>query len=290
MCQEASKRIVIMTIDDGGDTSAFQSISEIVIKYGIDATNVKIPKGGVSDQQLHDVLYDSTGNPKYKALVFPNGRISFNNGGQWKSAITDSQWETIYEYSRTYGSRVVFLNEYPSIYTGTKIPEDLINSNNVNVYTSQQTITAAPGSQYADIINTANLNTYNIYHFPAIIENTQNVTAQPLLYFEPNSSYGEKTVAAVEVDYAGAKFSAYHMAFGQWSKTSKTLNILWISWATELDLKTLSSSEITTEEALKENSINASPSSPSLSDAGRNRKLEMLFVTLSTLFSIFYFF
>jgi hypothetical protein len=294
MCQEFNKNILIMVSEGSVNDSAYNSIAAIIQKYEINAKHIKIPRSGISDADLQNILYENN-QPKYKAIVFPNGRVSYSQGNEsdpnWQSAINNEQWEQIYEYSRTTGSRVVFLNEFPSMYTGTQLHSTFANlTPDDPLYNSEQTITAAQGSNYSDIINKVKLSTSNIHHFPAVIQNTQNVVATPLLYFEPTESIPEQTVAAVEVDYAGAKFAAYFMAFGDWSATSRTLNILWISWATGLDLKTLSSQEVSTEEALIENSNAQMDSNLTTSDARRNGKLEMLFVTISTLFTLFYLF
>ncbi|ORX51383.1 hypothetical protein BCR36DRAFT_411850 [Piromyces finnis] len=281
ICQQLNKNILIVTTDDNeSEDLATNSILETMEKYSINRHRIKIKKSGILDEDLHNALYDDNGNAKYKAIVFPNGRISYNDDDIWTSAIKPLQWEEIYQYSRSFGSRLVFLNEYPSNYTATMLYSD--NDNN-NIFTSLQKISAAPGTTGAEAINSANLDTNNIYHFPAKLQNTETVFAEPLLYFNENDVLPEKTIAAVSVNNAGAKYAAYFMAFGGWSKTSHALNILWLSWATEMDLKDLSSTQdVTTEQALLNVKNNIS------SDAERNRKLGILFITLSSLLTFFY--
>jgi len=286
MCQKAGNGIGIFTVE-GDSVDAYNSINQLLKQYNLkyDVETVKIPKKGVNDNQLNNYLYKK-GTPKYKAIVFPNGKVPYNKHGNWTSALKDPQWNTFYDYSRKHGSRLVFLNEFPSAFTGTNVHPTY--STNSQLCTARQRITAAPGTPHEQIINNQlNLNTEGIYHYFPIIENAQNVTTKPLLYFEPNEQITDRTVAAVEVDNAGAKISAYFLAFGDWSNTSKVLNILWMSWATEQDFKMLSADQISTEQALLQNGNN-NGSAPSSSDAGRNGKLEMLFITLSILFTLLY--
>jgi len=66
------------------------------------------------------------------------------------------------------------------------------------------------------------------------------------------------------------------MGFGGWSRLSNALNVIWLSWATEKDFKLLSGKQLTSEDAI--NQISASD---------KTTKLEVLFVTLTTLFTIF---
>jgi len=284
ICQELNKNILIVTTEETNSQDlATEAILQTMAKYNINKDRIKIKPTGIADKDLHDILYDTNGNPNYKAVVFPNGRISYNNDDIWKSAIKDNQWDEFYQYSRTYGTRLVFLNEYPSNYTASV----LYNNQNADVYQSNQIISAAPGTPNAETINSAKLDTYNIYHYPAVIQNSELITAEPLLYFGPNDYCPEQTVAAVAVNYSGAQYAAYFMAFGGWSKTSHALNILWLSWATEMDLKDLTMStgdSVSTEQAL----LDVGSGNFFKSGAIRNGKFEILIVALSTLFSIFY--
>jgi len=92
-----------------------------VIKIEYDP--ITIPKDGYKDN-IENLFYNNVDGklqPKYTVLVFPNGRVSYKNGKTWKSAITDEQWLQIEGYARTNDARLVFLNEYPSTATGTKL-------------------------------------------------------------------------------------------------------------------------------------------------------------------------
>jgi len=100
---------------------------------------------------------------------------------------------------------------------------------------------------------------------------------ESLLYFEANKDFPEETVAAVTVDNDGAQYAAFFMAFGDWSTTSSVLNVVWLTWAFEKDFRFLSGLHQNTEQVIKESS-----------GSGKSTKIEILVVTLSTIFTIIY--
>jgi len=112
--------------------------------------------------------YDNTGGkiPKYKVLVFPNGRISFDHAdysltsqSDWQSALQFDQWELFYDYSRTFGARLVFLNEYPSNYTSTALYHEYNGDEAITKYQLKQKIIAEKGVIEEATINESILTT-----------------------------------------------------------------------------------------------------------------------------------
>jgi len=283
--------LVLTTESEGSDyASAMQTFKKYEVPYHV----ISISQNGISNQELEKNLFDisSTGEkvPKYKVIVFPNGRISYDhadytitNVSDWQSALKNDQWEYFYDYSRQYSARLVFLNEYPSNYTGTTLYHEYVGDEAKIKYQLKQQIIAESGIPEEATINESILTTSGIYHFPAkIVDNGNGITAKPLLYFSPTNNFPEKTVAAVTVDNNGALYVAFFMAFGEWSSTSTALNVIWLTWATQKDLKYTSNKKVTTKEAIEENSYDSD---------GRSRKygnIGFIFVTISTLISIIF--
>jgi len=257
--------------------------------YNINYDRLLVKRSGILDEEIDKALFfniNGTALPKYSVLVFPDGRVSYDaanprtGNSNWQSAIKPNQWERFYNYSRNYDSRLVFLNEYPSNYTGTKLYKEFESSEAELKYQSIQNIKSELDISDAKAINESNLNTKEIYHYPAVIDthsSKKDFKVEKLLYFEPNDDFPEETLAAVTVDNKGAQYVAFFMAFGDWSKTSSVLNIVWLSWAVEKDFKFISGNHIDTAQGIKETS-----------GSGNSLTLEILLMILSTIFTIFY--
>jgi len=71
------------------------------------------------------------------------------------------------------------------------------------------------------------------------------------------------------------------MAFGEWSSTSNVLNIIWLTWATQKDLKYSSNKDVTTQQAINE-------IRDSYNGVGKATKAEFLLIILSTITAIIF--
>ncbi|ORX51382.1 hypothetical protein BCR36DRAFT_411849 [Piromyces finnis] len=286
--------ILVLTTESNGNTGDYASAMQTFIKYEIPYNVISISQGGISNEELENNLFtiSNTGSkiPKYKVLVFPNGRISYDHAdysqtsqSDWQSALRYDQWELFYDYSRSYGARLVFLNEYPSNYTSTSLYREFNEEEAKINYQLKQRIIAEKGITEEETINNSILTTSGIYHFPAkIVDYGNGVTAEPLLYFGETLNYPEKTVAAVTVNNNGALYVAFFMAFGEWSSTSTALNIVWLTWATQKDLKYTSNKKVTTKEAIEENSYDSESSG-----LRKYGKSECNFIIIFTILAIF---
>jgi len=264
-CKEDAEADILVFVIDGSQSNDYASAIQTFKKYDISHNVVSIQKTGISNEELENYLYkevDGQKLPKYKVLVFPNGRVSYDRAdysrtenSDWQSALKYEQWEMFYDYSRNFDTRLVFLNEYPSNYTSTELIHEYKGDEAKKMYQSNQVIIPEEGINEEETLKNAKLTTEGIYHFPArIVDLGNGVTADPILYFGENQEFPEKSVAAVSVNNNGAQYIAFFMAFGEWSKDSTALNIVWLTWATEKDLKHLSGKQISTEDALKESS------------------------------------
>ncbi|OUM58693.1 hypothetical protein PIROE2DRAFT_15958 [Piromyces sp. E2] len=131
---------------------------------------MSISENGISTEDLENKLfkfnYAGQKEPKYKVLVFPNGRISYDHAdysittqSDWQSALVYDQWEFLYDYSRTYGARLVFLNEYPSNYTSTALYNEYSGDEAKIKYQLKQKIIAEKGITEEGTINKSEFTT-----------------------------------------------------------------------------------------------------------------------------------
>jgi len=280
--------LIITTLSENKESNngdeGFKSVVNTIKRFSVPAMQLEIPITGVDTKVIEDYLWQDKENKmaRFNAVVFPNGRVSYSSSGNiWKSAIRGDQWNIFYDYAREGNARLVFLNEYPSNHTGTDLYAGQIDNpaEAEKKYKVKQLVTPESGIAEEEALAEAKVDTNGVWHFPAKIQNYNNgVTAEPLLYFEPDDeqNYPEKTIAAVTCENNGASYAGFFMGFGGWSKLSNALNVIWLSWATQKDFKLLSGEQLTSEDAI--NTISASD---------KTTKLEVLFVTLTTLFTIF---
>jgi len=269
---------IAMVVIEDADKDNYSSAVKTCEDYKIQYDQITIPKDGYTDN-IENLFYDnSNGNrqPKYSVLVFPNGRVSYKNGKTWTSAITDAQWDQIEEYARSNDVRLVFLNEYPSTATGTRLYKDCDGSDCKFDLTHK--VIADDNLVLSDTVNSVNLVVNeNIYHVPAKVDDKLGMDVVPVMYFSPaEPDYPEQTVAAVTVNKNGAKLIAFYMAFGDWSKESSALNVVWLSWATGKDLKHLNGGSYDSNGALQD----------AASGDVKSNSLKIAFVTLVTFFTI----
>ena len=98
--------------------------------------------------------------------MFPNGRVSYDRAdysrtenSDWQSALKYEQWEMFYDYSRNFDTRLVFLNEYPSNYTGTTLYKTFEPEEAKIKYQSVQSIKSEPNIIYSEAVNESKLDT-----------------------------------------------------------------------------------------------------------------------------------
>lgn len=275
--------ILIVTTEERNakQNEGFSSIVNTLERFAIPANQLSIPKAGIRDDEITRILYSDPVNKKgrYKAVVFPNGRVSYANvqdgddqNAMWSSALTWSQWDLITQYAANTQSRIVYLNEYPSNNTGTTCAYTQYNLN--------QKISLEQEANMIDELANVDLNTEQTWHYPAKIGEEQDLRltygfeyVRPLMYFEPADSIQERTVAAVECNNQGAEYAGFFTAFGSWSKTAAAINIYWLTWALG-DISKISDQHITAEKAL------------GMSAAPKSIKLAFGCIAISTLFVI----
>jgi hypothetical protein len=272
--------VLIVTTKNKQEDEGFKSVIGTLEKFSVPTNQYTIDESGTTDEEIRQVIYKDQAKKlgRYKAIVFPNGRISYNTAdGTWASALSDDQWAIFEEYTASTNNRIVYLNEYPSNNTGTLLYNDQFRNFQV-----KQPIVVPEDSAIAEELNSNNLNTLDTWHFPAKIDPNYNLLAfesvEPLLYFQATQDVPElpeDTVAAVSCKKNdGSQFAAFFLSFGQWSKTSASLNVYWLTWALNTDISKISDKHLSTKEAIEK-----------ASDAQKSSKLIMAFL-LSSLSAI----
>lgn len=236
--------VLIVTSDNTSieQDEGFKSVVNTLSKFAVPANQLKVKSSGVDDSEIIRILYkgDKAQNiPRYKAIVFPNGRVSYNTGSTnegdaiWQSAISPQQWDIFTSYSAGTKTRIVYLNEYPSNNTGT----ELAYPGNKALYKVAQKISISEDSTLLNELSSYDLNTQDTWHFQAKYRDEEMnkldlfESVEPLLYFDakPEEGIPDQTIGAVACSREGSEFAGFFTSFGSWSKTAAVLNIYWLT-------------------------------------------------------------
>ena len=108
-----SGTILIIAQDEATSTAGTSGLRG----YGIPFETLIVPEDGVELPGLNSSEED--GN--YGGLIVLN-EVGYDYEDGWRSAITDEQWEAIYEYQTSFGVRLVQLNVFPGEEYGREAP------------------------------------------------------------------------------------------------------------------------------------------------------------------------
>lgn len=98
-----------------GDDYQLNNAKAGLDSYGIPFEGVIVPKAGITLPALNSTAQ----NGNYGGIVVINS-VTYDYDGNWRSAITDAQWDTIHEYQKAFKVRMVRLGETPSTSTGKR--------------------------------------------------------------------------------------------------------------------------------------------------------------------------
>ncbi|ORX77844.1 hypothetical protein BCR32DRAFT_295359 [Anaeromyces robustus] len=270
---DPSSEIVLFVNKDANEKDISSTLM-IFEEYQIPYTLKEFSKDGYTGN--FDFLYKD-GQPRFHALVFPNGRVAYKGNEAWKSSLTDEQWAQLEDYAKQSEARIVYLNEYPHELTCTQVYHSY-GETNPNSFDDVQQVTAPASTSMAEEINGLNFDTKDIHHYPAEANpNTVNTCeVEPLLFFEKQlPNFPEQTWAAVTAKRDGLEMIAFYLAFGDWSKASTALNIIWLEWALGKNFKQIATTGDDTKSAFGKTS-----------DANVSTAAGVILVTLSTLFTM----
>lgn len=151
-------------------------------------------------------------------------------GGAYHSAITDAQFQQLYQYQIDFHVRMVRLDAYPQPNFGTTPVNGGCCGQNVEQLISFTNTSAFPT---ANIKANAAMTHQNIWHYPATITNPNN-TFQ-IAQFAPSSdgSFTSYSTAAVINQFPGRQQMVWFNSWAtEWSVTSNFLQHAFIHWMT----------------------------------------------------------
>ncbi|KAI9733677.1 MAG: hypothetical protein M1834_003279 [Cirrosporium novae-zelandiae] len=209
------------------DSTAAQDATLGLDGYGIPYQVLAVPQTGTTLPVLSD---NSTSTGNFGAIVvLSQVSYDYTNGttSGYASALTSSQWTTLYNYQIAYGVRMVQLNVYPSTDFGTSPLGGCCNTG------VEQYISISNGTAFsaAGLKTWANMSSSGLWHYPATITNSSIATE--FLQFAPNTQFTSNSTAGVINNIGGRQQMVFFTSFGMtWSATSNFLAHTWITWAT----------------------------------------------------------
>ncbi|KAI1002290.1 hypothetical protein K3495_g5910 [Podosphaera aphanis] len=204
--------------------SSYSAISGLNA-YGIPHEVVIVPQAGITLPVLNSSA--TTGN--YGA-IFVLSDVSYDYGGTlgFRSALTPDQWTTLFNYQISFGVRLVRIDVFPTAEFGTSAPSGGCCDNGV-----EQLISISDSNLFptAGLKIGSGLSTKGLWHYPAVINNTD--IAYEFAQFAPIGSSSNKTTAGVINSYLGRQQMVWFIGFStDWSATSNFLQHASIHWAT----------------------------------------------------------
>ncbi|KAF2260354.1 putative extracellular serine-rich protein [Lojkania enalia] len=198
------------------DPNATSSVS-VLQGYGIPYEVVNLSLKGGGFPQLNST--PDTGN--FGGIVAVSAR-DYDGGDDWKSVLSEVQWQEIYQYQEAFGVRLVMLNAWPSAHFGVQsVGAAVIADQPVSITDSNQFATA-------NIITGAQMGTANITKYPAKISNS--TLAMEIAQFGTSS---KSTAAVINKLTSGREQQVWFMKFSPEFYTSSTLlSHAWIHWVT----------------------------------------------------------
>jgi hypothetical protein len=202
--------------------SAFSGYSGLQ-GYGIPYEVLIVPAGGVA---LPSLTSSATAG-KYGAIVVL-GEVSYDTGnGNWQSAITATQWATIYQYQLDFGVRLVRIDVFPNADTGTEAVGGCCSGTQEQLMSVNDT-SAFPTSGLK--VN-AGISTIGMWHYPAKI--TNSAIAKAFLKFGTSTGFTTETTGGVINNIGGRQQMVFFIPFAtDWNSGSNVLQHAWIHWAT----------------------------------------------------------
>ncbi|KAH6665167.1 hypothetical protein B0J14DRAFT_236103 [Halenospora varia] len=211
---------LVIARDKASAYSAYSGLND----YGIPYELLIVPKTGISLPALTSPTM--VGN--YGGIVVLS-EVSYEmSSGNWASALTDAQWNALYDYQINFGARMVRLDTLPSAATGTKVAGSCCAD------TQEQLVAINDTSAFptAGLVKGATMSSSGLYHYPATIIDSRIATA--FATFATTTGFSTTTVAGVINSFTGGrKQMVFFMPSAtDWSLTSVVLQHAWIHWAT----------------------------------------------------------
>jgi hypothetical protein len=207
------------------DTASSVSATSGLNAYGIPYQVVLVPKAGITLPSLNSS--STAGN--YGGIIVMS-EVGYDYSSGWSSAITPTQWQTLYNYQTTFGVRMVRLDVFPSEDFGVKTAIDGAGCCDAGVE-QLVSFTDITGFRTANLKSGAGVTTADLWHYPATITNA--TTTKQIAKFAPGGPFTRDTTAAVINTFGSRQQMVWFIGWAtEWSFTSNFLMHAHIHWMT----------------------------------------------------------
>lgn len=191
--------------------------------YGIPYSTLIVPQAGTALPALN-----TSGVGNYGGILV-HGQVAYDYGGTlgFQSALTADQWNQLYAYQTSFGTRMVHLDVYPGPLFGTNVVAGCCNTG-VEQLMSFSNTAAFP---QAGLKTGATVSTSGLYHYAAAVADT--ATTSEIAQFAANGQVATTTTAAVINNFSGRQQMVFFIGWAtEWSPTSNFLQHAYITWMT----------------------------------------------------------
>jgi hypothetical protein len=205
------------------DATSAKNLASGFNGYGIPYSTLVVPQAGAALPALN-----TSGVGNYGGIVI-HGQVSYDYGGTlgFQSALTADQWNQLYAYQTSYGTRMVHLDVYPGPLFGANAVAGCCNAG----VEQQLSFTNTAAFAQAGLKTGATISTLGLYHYGASVADTATTTE--IAQFAPNSQVTTTTTAAVINNFNGRQQMVFFIGWAtEWSPTSNVLQHAYITWLT----------------------------------------------------------
>jgi len=218
----------ILILAPTSDVEAPTSATSGFDAYGIPYQLLQIPSAGAPLPTLNS----STTAGNYGGILILSD-VSYDYNGNYQSAITTAQYNTLYAYQLAFGVRMVRLDAYPDDTSGTQAVAASDGSEGCCSDGVEQlfSFTNATGFPTAKLKTGATVSTQSLWHYPAKI--TDSKTTWQIAQFAAGGNYASKSTAAVINNFAGRQQMVFFINWAtDWSLASNFIQHAYIHWLT----------------------------------------------------------
>lgn len=205
------------------DTASANNLASGFNGYGIPYSTLIVPQAGTTLPALN-----TSGVGNYGGIVV-HGQVAYDYGGTlgFQSALTADQWNQLYAYQTSFGTRMVHLDVYPGPLFGTNAVAGCCEAGVEQFISFSNT---AAFSQ-AGLKTGAAITTVGLYHYGATVADASTTTE--IAQFAANGQITSTTTAAVINNFSGRQQMAFFIGWAtEWSQTSNILQHAYITWLT----------------------------------------------------------
>ncbi|CAI4213487.1 unnamed protein product [Parascedosporium putredinis] len=158
--------------------------------------------------------------------------VGYDYENQWRSALTDEQWQVLYDYQGQFGVRMVRLDVFPSAAFGTKTQHPVGGGCCEEGQDQLVSITNSTAFPTANLKTDQAVSLQGIWHYPAII--TDDSIAWEVAGFGPAGEFFEEpSTAAIINRIDNHEQMVFFMGWAtDWALVSNYLQHAYIHWMT----------------------------------------------------------